>query len=377
MLTRQETESTTKTDPCMKKRVLDDDVVQLRECGSHRIHRLPPRPEPGRQVDWMVGSGPDCATRLTDLTGQVSTHHARLLWNRSHWGLIDVGSKNGLRVNGWQQTSALLTPGTEVSLGGLTLIAENQRSISLRAFLRRLLGWDPERFAVVDEALRALRCARVQRDPLVLRGEGDWVTVAQDLHRRFVGASQPFVLCAPRGPSMDANLRGISTIEKGSAAIVAARGGSLCVRSRRPPMELARLVSILRSQVDPVQLLVCDDSRADPLSAFALHISIPSLLSRYAELPRIVEEYCRDAADTFGARMDSGGEIRGWIFRYASSSIPDIERAAHRLFAIRASKTLDAAAMLLGVDGQALRAWLQRHKLGGGSLPFLGEPSDA
>jgi Inner membrane component of T3SS, cytoplasmic domain len=376
MLTQQEIESMTETDPCMRKSALDDDVVQLREWGSHRIHRLPPRPETSRQVDWMIGSGADCATRLTDITRRVSTHHARLLWNRSHWGLLDLGSKNGLRVDGWLQASALLTPGTEIAIGGLTLIAESERVIGLRSFLCRLLGWGPERLAVVDEALRAIRSARVQRAPLVLRGEGDWVTVARDLHHRIVGASQPFVLCAPRGPSMDANLRGIATIEKGLAAIAAARGGSLCVRSRRPPVELVRLASMLRSPNASGQLMICDDSRTDAPSALALPITIPSLLSRYAELPRIVEEYCRDAAAAFGARMDSG-EIRAWIFHHTSTSIPDIERAAYRLFAIRASKTLDSAAELLGIDVQALRAWLQRHKLGGGTLPPLGEPSDA
>jgi hypothetical protein len=141
-------------------------------------------------------------------------------------------------------------------------------------------------------------------------------------------------------------------------------------------MELARLVFLLRSTADPVQLIICDDSRTDPLSTFALHVTIPNLLSRYAELPRIVEEYCRDAADALGTRMDAAGEIRGWIFRNASTSIPDIERAAYRLFAIRASKSLDAAAALLGIDAQALRAWLQRNKLGGGLVPPIGEPSD-
>ena len=376
MLTQQKTESMTETDPCMRKSALDDDVVQLREWGSYRIHRLPPRPETSRQVDWMIGSGADCATRLTDTSRRVSTHHARLLWNRSHWGLLDLGSKNGLRVDGWLQATALLTPGTEIAIGGLTLIAESQRLINLRSFLCRLLGWGPERLAAVDEALRALRSAQVQRAPLVIRGEGDWLTVARDLHHRIVGASQPFVLCAPRGPSMDANLRGIATIEKGLAAIAAARGGSLCVRSRRPPMELVRLVALLRSPSAAVQLMICDDSRTDAPSALALPITIPNLLSRYAELPRIVDEYCRDAADAFATRIDNG-EVREWIFRHASASIPDLERAAYRLFAIRASKTLDAAAGLLGIEVQALRAWLQRHKLGGGTLPPVGEPSDA
>jgi hypothetical protein len=376
MLTQQETENMTETDPCMRKSALDDDVVHLREWGSHRIHRLPPRPETSRQVDWMIGSGADCAMRLTDAMRRVSTHHARLLWNHSHWGLLDLGSKNGLRVDGWLQATALLTPGTEIAIGGLTLIAESQRVIGLRSFLCRLLGWAPERLAVVDEALRAIRSARAQRAPLVIRGEGDWVTVARDLHRRAIGPNQPFVLCAPRGPSLDANLQGISTVDKGLKAIAAARGGSLCVRSRRPPVELVRLVAALRAPSAHVQLMICDDSRTDAPSALSLPITIPSLLSRYAEVPRIIDEYCRDAAEELHTRMDDG-EVRDWIFRFSSAAIADIERAAYRVFAIRASRTLEQAATILGLEVQALRAWLHRHGLGGGTLPPVGEPSDA
>ena len=296
MLTQQETETATQTDPCMRQGALDDDdVVHLREWGSHRIHRLPIKPmksEKSDQVDWLVGSGADCATRLMDITGRVSTHHARLLWDRSHLCLLDLGSKNGIRVDGWLQASAMLMPGTEITLGGITLIAESRRLIGVRSFLSRLLGWAPERLAVVDEALRALRLVQAQRAPLVLRGEGDWVTVARDLHHRVFGADRPFVLCAPRGSSIDANLRGIATLDQGFQAITAARGGSLCVRSRRPPAELVKIVSLLRLPGARVQLMLCDDSRTDAPSALALPITIPSLLSRHAELPRLIDEYC-------------------------------------------------------------------------------------
>ena len=359
---QQQTATVTETDPCMQRRAPDDQVVHLREWGSHRIHRLPSELEKPFRVNWLVGSGADCAMRLTDLTGQISARHARLMKDRAHWCLLDVGSKNGIRVDGWLQASALLTPGTEITLGGLTLIAESPRLIAVRAFLSRLLGWAPERTAVVDEALRAIRLAQAHRAPLVLRGDGDWVTVARDLHHRVFGADRPFVLCAPRGLSIDANLRGIATVDHGFKAIAAARGGSLCIRSRRPPVELVKVVEMLRSPSARAQLILCDDLRTDVPSALALPITIPNLLSRYEELPRIIDEYCRDAAEALGTRIDSGGEVRWWILRNASTTIPDIERAAYRLFAIRRSKTLVEVVELLGLEPRCLRAWLDRSR---------------
>jgi hypothetical protein len=366
------TQANTETDPSVASWDLDDDVVQLREWGSHRAHRLPPAPHGPLQGDWMIGSASDCALRLADLTGRISRRHARLLRERSHWCLLDVGSKNGMQVDGTRQATALLEPGLEITLGGLTLVAESSRLIAVRGFLSRLLGWSPERLATVDTALRALRLAQVRRTPLILRGEGDWVSVARDLHRRVLGADRPFVLCAPRGPVVDGNLRGIANVDRGLEAISAARGGTLCVRSRRPPADFIKMVAALRAPSARVQLIVCDDSRSDAESALALPITIPSLLSRYQELPRIIDEYCRDAAEVFAARLDDSGEVRGWILRYAATSIPDIERAAYRLFALRSSKTVADAAAVLEISASALRSWLQQvsHDAGGPPAPW-------
>jgi hypothetical protein len=68
-------------------------------------------------------------------------------------------------------------PGVEVGIGETTLIAESPRSIALRDFCARLLGWGGDHMPAVDHALRALRLAVACRSPLILRGEGDlrWV----------------------------------------------------------------------------------------------------------------------------------------------------------------------------------------------------------
>jgi hypothetical protein len=373
---------TTETDPVMAKVDRDDEVVQLRELGSHRVHRLPGAPSEPLQGDWLVGSGDDCALRLTDPSGRISRRHARLLRERSHWCLLDVGSKNGMRVDGSRQATALLEPGIEITLGGVNLIAESTRWISLRGFLSRLLGWRPERIATVDAALRALRLAQVRRTPLVLRGDGDWVGVAQDLHTRRFGSGRPFVLCAGRESAMDRNLRSTTTVEVGLDAIAAARGGTLCVRSRHPPADFIKVVAALRSTSLAVQLILCDDSRGATESILGLPITIPGLSSRYDEVPRIIDEYCRDAVAALGIPMNDGrGHVRGWILQHAATTLADIERAAYLLFALRSSKSEEQAAQRLGLEVAALRAWLDqigaRHVARGVALPPWKVSGDA
>jgi len=69
-------------------------------------------------------------------------------------------------------------------------------SDDLRELLERLLGWTRTR--MVDRAIQSIELAMTHRTALVLLGETDLVPIAQALHRRILGAEQPFVVCDRR-----------------------------------------------------------------------------------------------------------------------------------------------------------------------------------
>ncbi|QYC44585.1 Oxoglutarate dehydrogenase inhibitor [Nonomuraea coxensis DSM 45129] len=69
------------------------------------------------RVRYVVGRGSACDLVLSDLT--VSRVHAELRRDdEGRWVLVDLGSLNGTRLNGWRLVGpARVTPGDEVSFG--------------------------------------------------------------------------------------------------------------------------------------------------------------------------------------------------------------------------------------------------------------------
>jgi hypothetical protein len=73
--------------------------------------RLPPAP--GRYV---IGRDFGCDLRLTD--DSVSRRHAMLTSVEGQWMVVDLGSTNGTRINGWRlQVQTPLRPGDVLDLG--------------------------------------------------------------------------------------------------------------------------------------------------------------------------------------------------------------------------------------------------------------------
>ncbi len=82
-----------------------------------RRPRLPRLALPGdSRTRYVVGRGSDCDLILTDLT--VSRVHAELRRDSEAWVLVDLGSINGTRLNGWRLVGpARVRAGDEISFG--------------------------------------------------------------------------------------------------------------------------------------------------------------------------------------------------------------------------------------------------------------------
>lgn len=260
----------------------------------------------------------------------------------------------------------LLQPGTELGIGGLTLLAESRRFVELRSVLARLLGWGPDQLLTVDLALRALHLAAANRTPLALCGGGDLVPIAQTIHRHTLGDDRPFILCDPRRRAPDATVRTAENIQPALAALVAAQGGSLCVWSKRLPRDFARVRGELRAQNVRVQLIVCMQDLRDGQAFEPTRISIPPLDARHRELPRIIDEYAGDARASLAIDVRFTAADRAWIASYSAASLPEIEKGTRRIVAVRhTGGNITAAAEMLGMSAVALRAWIGRREIPG------------
>jgi hypothetical protein len=189
----------------------------------------------------------------------------------------------------------------------------------------------------------------------------------------MLGADRPFVVCDPHRRNMRASVRSPTNHKTGVAAFRAARGGSLCIRRKRLPADFSSVVSQVRNAMialtrDPeesVHFIVCADARFDshPFLALPAPIRVPSLRDRASELPRIVDEYARDAIAALSFRDTCfTAADRAWVLEHGASSLSEIEKATLRLVALRASRNMSDAAARLGMAPVSLQRWLDRRK---------------
>ena len=174
----------------------------------------------------------------------------------------------------------------------------------------------------------------------------------------------------PRSGISPATVRSPTSYAAGLPAFAAATGGSLCARRLRLPHDFPRVVAALRTPNAPVRLLICAPTAAAFDRDRAVPITLPPLGSRPEELDHIITEYAEDAiAELDAARTGFLPADRDWVRRHAAASLPDLEKATRRLVAIRASRTVSAAAARLGMAPVSLSRWIGRR-----TLPMHVEP---
>jgi hypothetical protein len=231
---------------------------------------------------------------------------------------------------------------------------------ALRAYLARILGW--ERTQAIAHAVRSIELSIAYRATLVLLGHFNLVPIALALHRRTRG-DRPFVVVDPRRADMPA-----SRYKSGVAALPDAGGGTLCIDLRRRPADFDAAAVEVRAT--DVQLVICADvfHAMHPFLIRPVPIRVPPLKARARELPRIVDEYARDAIEALG--VDDAGFTaadRTWVLDHAATTLPEIEKATLRRVALRQAGSIGGAAKRLGMSPVALSQWLGRRRTGGAS----------
>jgi hypothetical protein len=270
-------------------------------------------------------------------------------------------------------------PGTEIGIGATTLVAESSRMAHLRKFCQRLLGWGPGRLLAVDQALRALRLARAHRASLILCGDGDLVPIAYALHRRTFDHAAPFIACDPRRMDMPGDVRSPPNVRRVVEAFARASGGTLCLRARRLPHGVDKVIQRAWEPDSEVQLVVCASHTPSALLTGTTAIQLPPLRLRQMELPRIIAEYTVDAVASLGLRPDreyvTDADHR-WITARSAMSLIEIEKATLRIIALAASRTVFQAAARLGMASVSLLRWLGRRGYDIRRSAISNEPAD-
>jgi hypothetical protein len=331
---------------------LSDEVVGLREWGTSRMLQLPDR---GVASPAMVSRG------------------VEMIYERQSWWIKDWTGVAGLRQDGIPRREVALTAGAEITTSGQTLIAESPRSIALRGFCSRLIGWSDDRMSTVDRALRAIRLASSGRLALFLRGEGYLVPIAYALHRHMLGGAAPFIVSDRRRQDTPATVRGPANFKTGMVAFRNACGGSLCVGMLKQfPVDFDEVLRAFREPNSDVRLIVCAMAPVrvrEGVGWGPVPLDIPSLRSRSSELLRIVSEYANDAIASLHA-PDGCFEARDaeWVMKHFAVTISEIEKATLRVVAIKASRDLTNAARRLGMALVSLTRWL-RPRANGSPVP--------
>lgn len=337
----------TNVDPAAAGWAIDDPVVRLRVLGSERVFDL------AASDRWVLGSSPGCSLRLDDPSGRVSRRHAVASREGEVWALADLGSTNGLRVNGERRRSIQLAPGDEVELGGLTLIAESRHSMELHELLRRWIGWSASRLVEVDRALREVRAMANLRTALILRGPGGLIGVARRLHRVTLG-DRPFI---PFGWN-NGDEQGLDQ----------AINGTLYIDARGPRHVLRAASANFRALHPRVRLVACVDSTKSvaELTAVISRIAVlpvPPLSERKDEIECLLEAYGSDAVADLGASWP--GLLPGdsdLVLGSGIATLGEIEEFARRLVTLR-NWGVTNGAKRLGITHGALSRWARRWKV--------------
>lgn len=77
-------------------------------------------PRGAARGQWSMGRADDCDITVNDVT--VSNHHANLLLENDEWAIVDLGSTNGIAVNGKRRKKSALLMGDRLKVGAVEML---------------------------------------------------------------------------------------------------------------------------------------------------------------------------------------------------------------------------------------------------------------
>lgn len=354
----------TLTDPTSIEEAYTDDIVQLRRWAKNKqSFELRALDDGRRRVEYTIGTDPDCAIRVADPEQLVSKHHARLMRDHDGWKIYDNDSKNGLYVDRQRCTWGPVRAGTEIGLGQrFILVAESTRTMALRSFLQRLLGWGDDRASAVDLALRSIVAVKPGRAFAII-SKSDPVAVAYSIHRLAVGTGHPFITSDPKREITNETVRYTENYKDGVKALARAAGGTLCVVASRLPRDFHKIWAALIEPTATARLAVCATEPMDGKKFLTAPIFVPPLSERAGDLPRIIHDYAVDAIAELEGRRENHlrDDDLEYVRRHDAGSLAAIETATLRLVALRKFPNVNQAAARLGMTRTSLIAWVKRR----------------
>ncbi len=323
-----------------------DAIVRLRVWGRGTVFELPGEGD----FEWTIGSGPGCEIRLGAEGEYVSRRHARLVRNRGVCLVEDLGGVNGIVQQGDLRLSVQLAPGVECEIGPYRLVAESEQLISLRSYMRRLIGWGDAQLAEVDEAVRGLRDMATLRATLVLCGGGDLSGVARRLHGAVIGKDRPFVVCG----------------ETGVGSLREADGGTLCAYTDQLPHDFQAILDAVQHPESKTRLVIVAPTRTAATRAGATlkriaSITFPPIAARRDEFERLLLAYADDAVEQLGAPARAFREHEFvWLGKVPLKTLAEVEELALRVVALR-NWGVNGGARRLGISHPGFSNWMSRR----------------
>jgi hypothetical protein len=351
--------------------LVTDAVDALREWGTSLEHALPNNEharvtigrEPPAGASLVTPTFAATRTALRFDRPGVSRLHALLTRDGEKWVIKDLGSYNGVQIDGQVTTDERILPGHVIRLGNVHLIAISSRIRAMHRLWTRYVTCldDAGSLARVDQALWSTRRLVDPGGRLVLRGS---VTdqLVKRIHELTRGSSRPLVFA----PSHDRVL--------GTAELVAmlerAKSGTLVLREKYLGTEAkAVLGEALSGPVkSSTRVIVAvaagsDASRAlDALGRFSPLVDVPALAARVAELPLLVRALVQDATVAVGA---PSGLVREhtveWLRSRRWNDYDELEAATFRVAALRQYPNISTAASAVGLTRQGLDKWVKEY----------------